>query len=48
MSGVPRMEASIYGFSDKWKIMEQINFIFLIKIKDIKEKTKENQLNLLN
>lgn len=38
MSGVPRMEASIYGFSDKWK--EYGTDIFFIPDKDRRYKRK--------
>lgn len=48
MSGVHRMEASIYGFSDKWKDYGTGKFYIPESDKRYKKKSKEKQLNLLN
>lgn len=48
MSGVPRMEPSIYGFSDKWKDYGTDKFNIPSCDKRYKKKSKEKQLNLLN
>ena len=43
MSGVPRMEASIYGFSDKWKDYGTDKFHIPDSDKRYKRKTKVKQ-----
>lgn len=48
MSRVPRMEPSIYGFSDKWKDYGTDKFNIPDGDKRYKKKSKEKQLNLLN
>lgn len=48
MSGVPRMEASIYGFSDRWKDYGTDKFYIPDKDKRYKKKSKEKQLNLMS
>lgn len=48
MSGVPRMEPSIYGFSDKWKDYGTDKFNIPDRDKRYKQKPKEKQINLLN
>ena len=48
MSEVPRMEASIYGFSDKWKDYGTDKFYIPDKDKRYKRKPKEKQLNLMS
>ena len=42
------MEASIYGFSDKWKDYGTGKFYIPESDKRYKKKSKEKQLNLLN
>lgn len=48
MSGVPRMEASIYGFSDRWKDYGTDKFYIPESDKRYKRKPKEKQLNLMS
>lgn len=48
MSEVPRMEASIYGFSDKWKDYGTDKFYIPDKDKRYKRRPKEKQLNLMS
>lgn len=40
MSGVPRMEVSIYGFSDRWKEYGTDNFFIPDKDRKYKRKAK--------
>lgn len=48
MSGVPRMEPSIYGFSDRWKDYGTDKFYIPNCDKRYKKKSKEKQLNLIS
>lgn len=48
MSGVPRKETSIYGFSDRWKNYGTDKFSIPDKDKRYKRKPKEKQLNLMS
>lgn len=48
MSGVPRMEVSIYGFSNRWKDYGTDKFYIPSCDKRYKRKPKEKELNLIS